>query len=200
VDYIPGVAGPGSELIANLHLDYKIGSVHFVEQFENGKHWEIDHSAEVFEQGLHDIFDGGIEEAVKRYYELIRKMILEEKPDIVGHLDKIKMHNTEKLFFDEKESWYKDEVLKTLTAIEASGVIVEVNTRGLYKGKSKDYYPSMWVLEQMKKMEIPITVSSDAHKPEEIILGFPEVTKALVGLGYSGKMVLVGQEWRMVNF
>jgi histidinol-phosphatase (PHP family) len=108
------------------------------------------------------------------------------------------MHNTEKIFFDENEEWYKMEVLKTLAAIKESRAIVEVNTRGSYKGKTADYYPSNWILKEIKDMSIPITISSDAHRVEEIILKFPEVVRTLASLGFTEKMILNNGEWKAV--
>src|SRR5688572_28869408 len=51
VDYIPGVISPAD---FSAQLDYTIGSVHFVEQFNNGIGWEIDGPHLLFLQGLEE--------------------------------------------------------------------------------------------------------------------------------------------------
>jgi histidinol-phosphatase (PHP family) len=195
VDYIPGITGPRSEFIKALNLDYTIGSIHFVDLMDNGSPWEIDNTKEIFEEGLLKMFDNNIEKAIGRYFALTREMIAEETPNVVGHLDKIKMHNKDQRFFKETDVWYKREIDKTLEMTKAKGTIVEINTRGLYKGKSTDFYPSSWILEEICKMDIPVTISSDAHKPAEIILGFDQVYALLSQIGFRHKMILYQGEW-----
>jgi histidinol-phosphatase (PHP family) len=197
IDFIPGVVSP---FHYKDDLDYTIGSIHFVDQFPDGKRWEIDNTFEVFKDGLDKIFKGNLKDAVCRYLELTREMIFASAPDIIGHLDKIKMHNGEGKFFDESEKWYRDEMEKTLKLIDTANLIVEVNTRGLYKKKSATTYPSPWVLEKIKEKKIPITLSSDAHHPDELISDFPEVAKALFQQGFRQLSVLVEGTWQQLPF
>ncbi len=200
VDFIPGVAGPGHERIRKLPLDYTIGSVHFVDFFANGHPWEIDGKHEVFLEGLQQIFKGDIQQAIARYYALIRQMIREDPPDIVGHLDKIKIQNEDGNLFSEDEPWYRETVEETLQAIQEKGLIVEVNTRGMYKKKTLDPYPSPWILERMKAMEIPIMLNSDAHHPREITACYEETAKLLLDIGYDRCRILLGGRWQDVAF
>lgn len=196
VDYLPGVTGPGSSFIQSLKLDYTIGSIHFVDRFEDGTPWEIDGKTSQFKLGLEEIFGGNIKKAIKRYYELTRAMVESQRPNIVGHLDKIKIHNRKKSFFDENESWYQKEIIKTLKSIAQSGSILEVNTRGIYKKKSSEPYPSYWILEKAHELEIPITISSDAHHPSEITQYFQEITEKLLKIGYQEVSLLLDGQWQ----
>lgn len=196
VDYIPGKIGVKDYFIANLGLDYTIGSVHFVDGFENGKPWVIDNTTHKFEYGLHRIFDNDIQKAVSRYYELIREMVRNEPPDVVGHLDKIKMHNSKKHFFDEDEVWYKDAVLETLDVIAEAGVIMEANTRGIYKKLSGEPYPSSWVWKEALKRGIPAQINSDGHHPREITSNFEEAASMLNSVGYSSVRILYQNKWQ----
>src|SRR5207253_402222 len=116
-------------------LDYTIGSVHFVDEFPNGSGWEIDGPYNEFLSGLEKIFHNDMKAAVTRYFELTRKMVKESAPNIVGHLDKIKIQNKEQSQFDERDNWYRTAVKDILSAIRQAGCIVEINTRGLYQGK-----------------------------------------------------------------
>ena len=74
VDYIPGVISPGDLKYNRYNLDYTIGSIHNVGSFENGQHWDIDWSAEQFDRGLNDIYQGDIRNAVGEYYRLVAEM------------------------------------------------------------------------------------------------------------------------------
>ncbi|MBC7922051.1 MAG: histidinol-phosphatase [Ferruginibacter sp.] len=200
VDYIPGVIGPKSAFLRQLPFDYFIGSVHFVDSFPDGPRWEIDGSHPVFLRGLAQIFGGDAQAAVTRYFALTRQMVREEPPDVVGHLDKIKIQNEEGRLFSETDDWYRAEMTETLDVIAEAGVMVEVNTRGLYRKKATDTYPSRWVLEQMHRMNIPVVISSDAHRPAEITSHFAETARTLKEIGYSRVRVLLNGKWRSVAF
>jgi len=144
-------------------LDYIIGSVHLVNS-GNGL-WFIDgQESDVYDEGLNSFFGGNIRVAVTSYYQQIMTMVIMEKPEIVGHLDKVKMYNRDR-YFSEDEPWYRDLVAKTLKTIQSTGCIVEVNTRGLYKNRSETLFPGKDILQKLYDMNIPVTVSSDAHKP-----------------------------------
>jgi len=191
VDFIPGKISP---FTFKDKLDYTVGSVHFVND------WEIDNTLDVFNEGLTNIFGGNIRHAVARYFELTREMIRNTPPDIVGHMDKIKMHNRGDRFFKENESWYTAEILTTLDLIQTTGCIVEVNTRGLYQNKTDTTYPSPWVLEAIAQRNIPITLSSDAHHPDDLINRFPEVALGLMKIGFKKLRILLDGRWTDVAF
>ncbi|HAS46157.1 MAG TPA: histidinol-phosphatase [Microscillaceae bacterium] len=181
-------------------LDYVIGSVHFVDRFSDGRYWEIDNTTKIFKEGLQAIFQGDVPRAIQRYYALIREMIEVQQPTIVGHLDKIKMHNRHELFFDESDSWYQEAVEQTLQTIAQTNTIVEINTRGVYKKKAKETYPSHWIIKRMQELNIPVTINSDAHHPEEVTKEFATTTQVLQDLGYKTLRVLWNGQWQDVGF
>lgn len=199
IDYVPDKMGPTAHFLQTAGLDYSIGSVHFVDGFGVGKGWEIDGPLDVFKKGLHEIFGGDIRKAVTRYFELTRMMLDEDCPDVVGHLDKIKMQNSRESFFNESDSWYRDELRTTLEAIADSGAILEVNTRGIYKKKSAELYPSTWALEQALELDIPIMLNSDGHHPQEITAGFVDAATILNTVGYQECMILAEGVWQEVG-
>jgi len=198
VDYIPNLTGPAHPTIAGYQLDFTIGAVHFAGQFGNGVYWQIDGSARHFAEGLQHIFDGDVRAAVSNYYGLVRQMTANQPPDIIAHLDKIKVHNREERYFSETESWYRQEVTETLEAIARSGAILEVNTRGLYSGATEALYPSFWVLQQARQLNIPVMINSDAHFPSEITRGYEEARAVLKEAGYSTIHVLRDKAWQEV--
>lgn len=200
VDFIPGVSSCTSFREDEFTYDFLIGSVHFVDHFPDGTPWEIDGRHEVFLKGLNQIFDGNIQAAVERYYELIREMVVADSPDVIGHLDKIRIQNEGGALFTGEEAWYKEVVMATLEVIKDHHKIVEVNTRGIYKGIVKSPYPETWILEQMYQMNIPITLNSDAHHPREIKGAFPETAQMLREIGFSELQVLFNNEWQPFQF
>ncbi len=200
VDYIPGITGPKSKPILDLGLDYTVGSIHFVEAFPDGRRWEIDGSHQVFLDGLQQIFEGDIKRAVKRYFELTRQMVEQECPDIIGHIDKIKIQDEEGKLFSTEANWYQKEVLQTLQIIADAGAMIEVNTRGIYKKKTTEIYPGKWVLQQIYQLGIPLTLNSDAHHPEEIISNFQEAAGLLHSIGFQHLNILLDGTWQQVEF
>lgn len=196
-DFIPGKASPDN---FRKYLDYVIGSVHFVDEFQDGQGWEIDGPYTEFLTGLEKIFHGNMKHAVCRYFELTRQMIDENAPDIVGHVDKIKMQNKEASQFTEAADWYRHEIMATLAVIRSAGCIVEVNTRGLYQGKTTTPYPSPWIIEEMSKLNIPVTLSSDAHHPDDLINRFSETAGILLQGGIKKLRILSEGKWRDIPF
>jgi histidinol-phosphatase (PHP family) len=200
VDYIPGRTGPKSKAILEAELDYTIGSVHFVDSFPDGRGWEIDGSHQVFLEGLHQLFGGDSRKAVSRYFELTRQMIAEECPDVIGHLDKIKIQDEEGRLFSQQALWYQHEMRQTLQLIADAGAIVEVNTRGIYKKKTTETYPARWVLEAIHRLNIPITLNSDAHHPDEITACFTDAAQLLEAIGFRQVHILYDGAWQAVGF
>lgn len=200
IDFLPG--STWWDQIGSLYreLDYVIGSIHLVDAFEDGRPWEIDGDHSLFEEGLEKIFEGNVQAAISRYYELVRWMLLLENPEILGHFDKIKIHNRGGRYFSESDDWYRAEIDKTLKVARNMGTIIEVNTRGLYTGKSLELYPSHWILERIHSMGLPITLSSDAHAPEEVSAGFEFASKILRKIGFERVSVLLGGKWTAVPF
>ncbi len=197
VDFIPNKTGPHQ--FVEL-LDYTVGSVHFVDTFPNGDRWEIDSTLQVFQDGVASIFGGDVRSAIERYLELTREMVDTSTPHIVGHLDKIKIHNTGDRYFRESDDWYQRALKATLDTIAAKGCIVEVNTRGVYQKKTTVPYPSPWVMDEMRKRDIPVTLSSDAHHPDDLTNSFPEAARALVDSGFKKIRILLNGRWTDVSF
>lgn len=197
VDFIPDVTGPAR---FRDELDYTIGSIHFVDRFPDGRYWEVDGDHFHFLEGLDRIFADDVRAAVTRYYARTREMIATDCPTIVGHLDKIKTQNINNKFFNEADSWYRDAVEDTLDCIAASDAIVEVNTRGIYKGKSATTYPAPWILERIRMKGIPVTISSDAHQVEELTNQFQETVALLRACKIDAITILKSGHWQHSEF
>jgi len=195
MDFLSNLNSFYKEGIDLSELDYIIGSIHFVNFFDNTKGWAIDESEEDFEKGLDEIYKGNIKKVVKDYFKLIRDMLRLENPDILAHLDLVKMNNKDEKYFSEGENWYREEVLKTLKAVAKSSAILEVNTGGIARGKIDSLYPSNWIIEEAYNMRIPITLSSDAHRPEQITAKFKEAAVLLNSIGYKEVYILHKKTW-----
>ena len=199
IDYIPGVTLPINHYHKKHPFDYFIGSVHLVKKEGSEKLWFIDGpDITIYDNGLKEIFSGDARKAVTAYYRQVQEMIVTQKPDIVGHLDKIKMYNRNR-FFSEEESWYVKLVEETLDMAAGSGCVIEVNTRGIYKKRSETLFPGPEVLKKIHERNIPVTITSDAHKPRELSLCFEETRKALMDLGFESTWLKTAESWKEVS-
>ncbi|TVR43427.1 MAG: histidinol-phosphatase HisJ family protein [Bacteroidia bacterium] len=187
MDYIPGHSEDFAALMKDAGLDYCIGSVHLVMKpgSTNRDHiWFIDGPREGYFHGIQEIFNGNVRAAVEAYYEQQRQMVLTQKPHIIGHLDKVNMHNRGELF-KTTEAWYQEAINHLLAAIQKTGTIVEANTRGVYTGKTTDVFPAVDILEKCHAHRIKVMVNTDAHHPQQLDQHFEETKTLLKRLGFS---------------
>lgn len=174
IDYVPGMLEDFKPLIEQGGLEYTIGSVHLIPAPDikprgNEDLWMIDGSRyETYDEGLMKHYHGDIRRGVRAYFHQQNAMLERNRPTIVGHPDKIAMHNRSR-YFTEDEPWYEQLALETLSLVHELDLICEVNTRGIYKGRHPDYYPSRRLIRQMKQWRIPLIVSTDAHMPEDLL-------------------------------
>jgi len=199
LDYIPGMTQNFSYFKNLCQLDFTIGSVHLIPDKSRDKIWFIDGpKREIYDKGLKEIFNGDIKKAVTTYYQQIDEMILTEKPDVIGHLDKIKMHNQDR-YFTEDEEWYGKLVDTTLKHIQDEGSIIEVNTRGIYKKRCPSLFPGEAILEKAFMLGIPVTISSDAHHPSELDSGFENALQTIKEIGYRRLSIYDNNGWGSID-
>ena len=218
-DYLTGVSEPFAVTKEKYHLDYLIGGVHLVidpalrqaqgpekikvvepvepptQTISPDEIWFIDGPKwEVYDEGLQKFFDGDIRRAVRRFFEQSNEMIENEQFDIIAHFDKIKMHNRDR-YFHEDEPWYRKLALETLDLIHEKGLVMEINTRGIYKKRYNGFYPSPWLMEEACKMGVPAIISADAHHFSEITLEFDAAEEALKRAGYRSVVNFKDGRW-----
>ncbi len=193
VDFIMGRQNRFADF--SKQLDFIIGSVHYVGQFEDQTYCCIDNTTEELERGLNLIYQGDMKQLVTAYYESVVEMLRSTDIDIIGHLDLIKKLNKDNRYFDEREDWYTALIMQTIAQIQASNALVEINTRGFYKGYAAEFYPSRWILKACLDANIPLTINSDAHHPKELAYGFPEVFAMLKAYGVHEYYTLHKHKW-----
>lgn len=164
VDYLPGHM---DERVLDAAVDYLIGSVHFIDG------WGFDNPEFI---GRYEHED--INEIWQKYFDAIEAMAKTKLFDIVGHLDLIKVFK----FMPTKD--IKSIAKNALLAIKASGMVMEINVAG-YRKPVAEAYPSKELLQEAFKLEIPITLSSDAHKPEQVGLYNDRVMQLVKEVGYT---------------
>ncbi len=182
-----GKAVPDKTVYGKFAPDYLIGSVHYINTPDG--FFSVDNKTEIVEKALHRFFpkgNGQIDEkaAVHAYFEAERQMLARGNFEIMGHPDLIRLRNESLHYFDENESWYKEELKLTAKAAATAGVIAEINTGAIARGMMTDVYPSAQFLEYLKAQGVPVCINSDAHRVENIDFGFDLAGECAKKAGY----------------
>jgi len=181
----------------HLGIEYTIGGAHYLtEKFNDGTIFNIDHSDEVFFKGLKELYNNDIKIMVKKYYQAINQMVKIDPPDVISHLDLVEKFNKNHKYFDSNDEWYQNIIDETLEVIKNSKCIIELNSRSLYKGLLDDYSPKINILKKSLNLNIPVTVSLDAHKPEELEEYWEKSIEHLKLTGYKKVMFFDENGWQ----
>jgi histidinol-phosphatase (PHP family) len=164
MEYLPGFEA-WTEKIAAAGWEHAIGSVHAI--LVDGRGGIVNGTQEEFERLLYGPFGGDIRALCAHYYRHLGRLAASGLFHTAGHLDVLKKHNHAKTYFDDAAEWYRDLVLEALEAVAAASMSVEINLSG-YDHPVAAPYPSPWIVAECIHRGIPIVLSSDAHRPENI--------------------------------
>ena len=149
-----------------LPYDYVIGSIHRV----GGEEVDRADNQEVYEKWeTYDLYEA--------YFKNVREAALSGRFEVLGHPDLIKIFR----HFPDRDITPMLE--ETADAIAESGVVVDVNAAGLRRPIG-EVYPSRRLLEMFHRRGIPIILSSDAHAPHQVALGYDKSLKLVYDVGY----------------
>ncbi|MBI4856012.1 MAG: histidinol-phosphatase HisJ [Acetobacterium woodii] len=176
-------------------LDYTIMSIHTLGNTKGDDVSYIDESQHDFEQGIEKYYQGDTQAYIKEYYQGIAKMVTMFEPDILGHLDLIKKYNQNNYFFNEKDSWYQETVKRCLDVIATTKTKIEINTGANMRTPGVGRYPSDWMIPEMKKRNIPITIGGDSHSVTGIVYEYEEAEIYLEKCGYHEYWMLNKGRW-----
>jgi histidinol-phosphatase (PHP family) len=179
VDFL---AGYMDERILSAKVDYLIGSVHFIGE------WGFDNPEFIGEYKHKDI-----NKIWQEYFDAIKALAKSNLFEIVGHIDLIKVFN----FLPTKE--IKVLAKDAIKEIKKANMVVELNAAG-YRKPIKQPYPGKEIMELLCEYDIPITFSSDAHKPEQIGYMKEEIVKYAKEYGYKKCAIFSKKEREMINF
>lgn len=179
VDYLKGHM---DERVLHPHVDYLIGSVHFIDD------WGFDNPEFI---GRYEHED--IDVIWQKYFDAIEEMANSKLFDIVGHVDLIKVFK----FMPKKDI---NEIAKNaLLAIKKADMVLEVNMAG-YRKPIAEAYPSLSLLQEAYNLDIPITFGSDAHKPEQVGLFSNEIQTMAKSVGYTQCAIFRNRKREFVSF
>jgi histidinol-phosphatase (PHP family) len=166
VDFFPEEIGRIREFLMKYPFDYVIGSIHFLEN------WPIDSPRQ-----MQLYSKKNITQIYEEYFQTVQQLCKSKLFDVLGHVDIVKI-------FGYKPSHDIAHILEnTARIIAENNTCVEINTAGLAR-PCAEIYPSKQFLEILKTLDVPVTLGSDAHKPEDVGRSFSEALKLLRNTGY----------------
>ncbi len=147
-------------------IDYLIGSCHFLDG------WAFDHTDYIEEFEKRDT-----NSVYARYYEIVTDMVSSKLFNIVGHFDLVK------IFGYRATRDFIPEIEKIAGIMADNTISAEINTRGLKK-PVQEIYPAPDILKVFFENNVPITISADAHEPDEIDFMLAEAAELARKTGY----------------
>jgi histidinol-phosphatase (PHP family) len=186
-DFIAGAEDRTANLLEARDFDYVVGSVHFIRE------------------GFVDMDDYTVwdpkdprrsPDAIwQRYFETVAESARCGLFDIIAHPDLVKYwgpaHPGRRPTGDLRR-FYEP----TVEAIAEAGVAVEISTAGLRK-PAGEIYPAPPFLGMCLEANVPLALSSDAHRPEDVGAGYELALELLDELGVGELAVFERRQRRM---
>lgn len=166
-DFFPGCEEDLVEILSQYQWDYVIGSVHFY------KGWGFDNpdTKEYFHH-----FDLNV--LYEEHFKVIEQAISSKLFDIVGHLDNLKVYG-----FRPNEEDLKGYYRRIAQSLKENDTATEINTGLAYRYPINEMCPSPEFLKILSQYEVPITMSSDAHFPDDVGNLLDEARELLKSIG-----------------
>jgi histidinol-phosphatase (PHP family) len=189
-DFVPGAEDRMANLLDTRDFDYVVGSVHFM----RGGAVDMDDYS-VWDGG------GGVEEIWMRYFQTIGEAARSGLFDIAAHPDLVKYWSPSadrsspgaaRRPGGDLRRYYEPAV----EGIAEGGIAVEVSTAGLRK-PTGEIYPARAFLEMCVDAGVPVALSSDAHRPEDVGADYDRALELLAGVGVSELSVFERRQRRM---
>ncbi|BDU50808.1 histidinol-phosphatase [Haliovirga abyssi] len=156
------------KILDKYNFDYLITSIHFIEG------WAYDSSQIKKEWDNKDIYN-----VYEKYVEEIEKVAKSGLYDILGHPFNLRMYG----YFPKEDM--RELIERAVLALKNSNMAVDVNTGTLYRYPIKEISPYNEFMKMAKRYDLPIILSSDAHKPEDAGNYIKQASEYAKSFGYS---------------
>ena len=161
-----------------------------------------DISLEELEKGLNDGFNRNGEALMHCYYDAVAEMIAMGGFDILGHVDVIKKNCTNRSFWPAENEFCRQQEITN--AVRGKLIAVEVNTGGINRKKINDVYPSLPFLRLLCEYDIPVIITADAHRAQDLDGNYDKALQAIINAGYKEHVLYNGKNnentiWKKVK-
>jgi histidinol-phosphatase (PHP family) len=168
-DFVPGRERQIADLLAARDFDYVVGSVHFLGE------QAVDMEPSVW-RGASDP-----DEVWRSYFQTLGEAAASGLFDILAHPDLVKVWGRSQ---PRPEGDLRRYYELAMDGIVASHIAVEVSTAGLRKA-ARELYPAQGFLAMCVQAGVPVALSSDAHRAEDVGADYARALALLehVGVG-----------------
>lgn len=182
VDYFPGHEAAIRAVLAREPFDFAIGSVHWLGT------WGFDLL------GVPGLWDGrDVDAAYRAYFALLGQAARGGLFEIMAHPDLIKVMGHRPSAALDLDALYA----AAADAFAAGGVAVELSTAGLRKPVG-ELYPAPAFLRACRRRGVPLSLASDAHRPEDVGRDFDLAVALARECGYREVLTFNGRQARAV--
>ncbi|MEN6356894.1 MAG: histidinol-phosphatase [Armatimonadota bacterium] len=181
-DFVPEMTDRLAETLHDYPFDYVIGSVHLI----NGAC--IDGSKDYWDA----LSQSEKNDVIRTYWHMIARLAKSGIFDIVGHMDLYKK------FGSQPTIDVSEDIMIALDAIAKAGIAVELNTSGWHK-PINEAYPSAMILKGCHKRGIPVVLTADAHRTQDITRDFDRGCQLLQSIGYASRAVFENRKLTMID-
>lgn len=161
-DYVAGWSDFYERLWARYPLDYVIGSVHWLGD------WNI--FTERLPAGK------SAEDVVAEYFNTTQEAARSGIYQIIGHLDCLKTRG-------HLHAELSPIIRETIDVLAETDVAIELNTSG-WRKSCDDCYPNRELLRYAAEKGVAVTLGSDAHSPDLVSAGFERALSVLRECGF----------------
>lgn len=199
-DFVPGAEDRIANLLDARDFDYVVGSVHFM----RGGAVDMDDYSVWDSNPTHP---RSVEEIWTRYFQEVGEAARSGLFDIAAHPDLVKYWSPPASPANspagggagagrrpdgDLRRYYEPAV----EGIAESGIAVEVSTAGLRK-PTGEIYPARAFLEMCVDAGVPVALSSDAHRPEDVGADYERALELLDAVGVRELCVFEGRQRRL---
>ena len=191
VDYIKGLRSPLDSDIKAVNPDYLIGAVHFL--VPNGgansgaEPFTVDGSMEELTKGINEGFGGDAQALMNSYYDAQIELISLGGFDILAHADILKKNCMGKNMWNKEDETARQR--EVAIAAAKAGIMVEVNTGGINRGKINEVYPSLSFLRMLRDNNVAVIITADAHNANHINGNYDIAVQTLLDAGYTANFI-----------
>lgn len=183
VDYLPDDLAFVKDILQEYgpYLQDSLLSLHFLHS--SAGYRCVDFSLEDFQEKVLSVYKT-YEEIQLEYYRTVKAALFADlgpyKPQRIGHLSLCNMFqhilNPEGCLSENVNS----EIMTVLALIKQKGFSLDINMAGLFKEHCLEPYPSPWIIQEARKLGIPMVYGSDAHSVRDVGRGYDNFRKLVL--------------------
>lgn len=181
VDFFPDTVDAVVEFLAPYPFDFLIASTHWLGA------WGID-----LAEQEHEFDRRGHLRSYEEYFAMETRLAASGHFDVLAHADVVKKRGVK---LDQVPTDMYEELA---VAAARGGTAVEVSTAGLFQ-PAREMYPARPLLERFHNHNVPITLASDAHIPQNCGRDLPKAVELARSVGYTHRIEFTERRGTLVH-